>query len=228
MDSNFFAGPSYMTGGYLPIYAGGRRHRGGGLLGSMRSGFAPVKRSFISGASGIRKRFVPIKAAGSVIKRRITRKRLVPIKRSITRKAAPIKKSIASTATNIGKRVVSGTRTFGKHLASGVKSLAGSRTLQRMGRKALVKGAELGAQVAVDALTGRHVGDSITERSKETALEALTGERAKSIKRPSVHLQRKLKQRKRLAPFRSHRSLPPGKRLRKARSRARLNRRQLF
>ena len=215
MDSNFFAGPSYMTGGYLPIYAGGRRHRGGGILGSMRSGFAPVKRSFISGASAIRKRFVPIKST-SVIKAQNKRKRFVPAKRLVT-SSRPIKRPARNNSSSIGKRLV-----------SGVKSLARNKTLRRMGKKALVKGAEIGAQVAVDALTGRHIGESITTRSKEAALETLTGQRATSIKRPSIHLRRKLKQRKRAAPFSIDKSQPPGKRLRKARSRARLNRRQLF
>ena len=219
--TDFYASPSYMSGGYLPIYAGARRHRGGGFLGSVRSNFSPLKKAF-SNATARRKHFVPIK-------------RITPIKRSgvQTKRRPPIavKKSPTKAAmkTPVRSLLSSGVQSIGKRLATGAKSMLKSKTMRQIGKKAFQTGAEIGTQVAIDALTGnRRVGDSITTHARQAALETLTGQRANGIKRPSVQVQRKLKQRKRVATFNFDKSAPPGKRLRKARSRARLNRRQLF
>lgn len=220
----FYATPSYMSGGYIPIYAGARRHRGGGFLGSVRSSFSPLKKAF-SSAMTTRKRFVPIK-------RNVASATSAPRSRPLIAKRASVAK--ARPKANIRKKapvrslLSKGAKSFGKQLATGAKSLLASKTLRQIGKRALRTGAEIGTQVAVDALAGRHIGDSITTRTKEAALETLTGQRTSGMKRPSVQVRRKLKQRKRAATFNFDKSAPPGKRLRKARSRARLNRMQLF
>ena len=234
--SDFYATPSYMSGGYLPIYAGARRHRGGGFLGSVRSNYSPLKKAF-SSATARRKHFAPIKRIAPM-KRIAPIKRVVPIKRSVTsgvrtarQRSIAVKKLPTKAAMKTPARSLlsSSAQSIGKSVARGAKSMLNSKTMRQIGKKAFQTGAEIGTQVAIDALTGNgRVGDSITTRAKETALETLTGQRANGIKRPSVQAQRKLKQRKRVATFNFSKSAPPGKRLRKARSRARLNRRQLF
>ena len=232
--NDFYASPSYMSGGYLPIYAGARRHRGGGFLGSVRSNFSPLKKAF-STATATRKRFVPVKRIATPVKRLATPiKRTVPIKRSGVRttrqhsvvvKRSPTKAAVKTPVRSLLSR---GVQSIGR-AATGAKSILKSKAMRQIGKKALQAGAEIGTQAAIDALTGtRNVGDSIATQAREMALETLTGQRANGIKRPSVQTQHKLKQRKRLVNFNFDKSAPPGKRLRKARSRARLNRRQLF
>lgn len=220
---DFYTTPSYMTGGYLPIYAGARRHRGGGFLGSVRSSFSPLKKAF-SSATTMRKRFVPIK-------RNVTSGAQAPRARSTAMKKSTAKarmKKPAKTKAPVRSLLSKGVKTFGKHLARGAKTLLKNKTVRQIGKRALQTGAEIGTQIVADALSGRHTGDSITERARQAALGALTGQQSSGIKRPSVQVQHKLKQRKRAATLNFGDSPPPGKRLRKGQSRARLNRMQLF
>ena len=52
MASNFYAAPSYMTGGYA-VYGGYRRQRGAGILGSFRNFMAPIGRQALQGIKSI-------------------------------------------------------------------------------------------------------------------------------------------------------------------------------
>lgn len=53
MYSDFYAGPSYNSSPRYPIYTGGRRAIGGGILGSFRQFMAPVGRAAVSGIKNI-------------------------------------------------------------------------------------------------------------------------------------------------------------------------------
>ena len=107
---------------------------------------------------------------------------------------------------------------IGRSMFSGVKSLARNKTFQKIGKKALQKGVEVTANVAVDALQGRNVGESIRDHSRQAALNALVG----------PDKPRKLKQRKRRASAAVlHKSQTKRKR-RKTTLRAALNRKHLF
>ena len=53
MSSNFYANPSYMTGGAFTIYSGARRHRGGSFLGSLSRFMAPIGRQALSGIKSL-------------------------------------------------------------------------------------------------------------------------------------------------------------------------------
>ena len=94
-----------MTGGYVSIYAGARRHRDDSFCNSARKLVAHIERSMFSA----------------------------------------------------------------------VKSLARNNTFQNIGKKPLPKCVEVTANVAVDALQGRNVGESIRDHSRQAALIALVG-----------------------------------------------------
>ena len=53
MSSNFYAAPSYMSGGSFTIYSGSRRQRGGGFLGSMKRYMAPIGRTAFKGMKSL-------------------------------------------------------------------------------------------------------------------------------------------------------------------------------
>lgn len=106
----------------------------------------------------------------------------------------------------------------GKQMFKGMKSIAGNKTVQKIAKKVAAKGAEVAAGVAIDALQGRNIGDSIKERSREAALEAITGP-------PQTGRKRKLKQKKRSSS--SSKPQPPAKK-RRSQSRSAFNRRELF
>ena len=53
MAYNFYSGPSHMNGGSFTIYAGSRRQRGGGFLGSLRSVVTPVGRNIWKGMKSV-------------------------------------------------------------------------------------------------------------------------------------------------------------------------------
>ena len=53
MCNNFYAGTSNTTRGYLPIYAGRRRHRESGFFSSARKFLAPIGRSMFSGVKSL-------------------------------------------------------------------------------------------------------------------------------------------------------------------------------
>ena len=78
---------------------------------------------------------------------------------------------------------------IGRQALSGIKSIAKNKTVQNIAKKAAAKGAEVLTGVAVDALHGRNVHESLKERSRNAALEALTGESAQS--NPPITKKRK-------------------------------------
>ena len=130
---------------------------------------------------------------------------------------------------------------IGRQALQGIKKIARNKTVQNIAKKAAAKGAEVLTTVAVDALHGRDVGESLRERSREAALRALTGDasaqappsrkrKASSAGRRSRKRAKKLKQRKRLGPAKQILQGPPPKRRRQGTglSRAALNRRSLF
>ena len=65
---------------------------------------------------------------------------------------------------------------IGRQAFSGLKSIARNKTVQDIAKKAAAKGAEVLTGVAVDALQGRNIGESLRERGREVALRTLTGE----------------------------------------------------
>ena len=111
-------------------------------------------------------------------------------------------------------------RTFmapvGRSALSGVKAIAKNKTVQKIAKKAATKGAEVLTGVAVDALQGRDIHESLKERSRNAALEALTGESNAGVsnKRKRKRKQKeskRLKQRKRSSPVYAVKA-PPAKR----------------
>lgn len=109
---------------------------------------------------------------------------------------------------------------LGRQMLSGMKTVAKNKTFRNIAKKVAEKGAEVAAGVAIDALQGRNVGESIKERSREAALQAITGPSEPSPR----GRKRKLKQKKRSS---SSKPKPPPKK-RRRQSRSALNRRQLF
>ena len=77
---------------------------------------------------------------------------------------APIKTQAASFAKQAGKQAV-----------RGIKALARNETVRNIAKTAATKGAEVLTGVAVDALHGRDAGESFRERSRQAALDVLTG-----------------------------------------------------
>ena len=119
----------------------------------------------------------------------------------------------------------------GRNLVKGVKSIARNKTVQDIAKMVGRKGTEALANVAVDALQGRNIRDSFSERSKRAALEALTGDvgppaskkRRVTVKRKSnVKTQAQLKQKRGSPVFKK------SNRGKRRLSRAELNRKNLF
>ena len=108
----------------------------------------------------------------------------------------------------------------------GAKNFATSKQGRSLGRKIISKGVSTLGSVAADAIQGRNVGEAIKERSKEAALQTLTGNNSSSGKKRK---RKNLKQNKRSHPSQaaSHQA-PPAKKRRKASSRAQKRRRELF
>lgn len=167
MSVEFYARPTFMSGGKYQVYSGGPLQRGGGILSSMRSYLAPM----------------------------------------------------------------------GSKALQGMKAIARNKTVQSIAKKAAERGAEVLTGVAVDALQGRDVGNSFKERSRQAALDTLTGNSSNTSARPKP--RKKLKQkkgRKRLASTKQIASAPLAKKKRtlakkkyhKSLSRASLNRSELF
>ena len=65
---------------------------------------------------------------------------------------------------------------IGRQALSGIKQIARNKTVQNIAKQAAAKGAEVLAGVAVDALQGRNIGDSLKQRSRDVALRTLVGE----------------------------------------------------
>ena len=108
----------------------------------------------------------------------------------------------------------------------GVKSFVKSKQARNLGRNIVSKGVSTLGSVAADALQGRNVGEAIKERSKEAALQALTGNNTSSSS-GKKRKRKNLKQKKRShsSQAASHQA-PPAKKRRKASSRAAQKRRK--
>lgn len=109
----------------------------------------------------------------------------------------------------------------GKQAWSAMKKVASNKTVQSIARKAAEKGAEVVAGVAVDALQGRNIGESIKERARDAALQSL------GVPPSNAVPQKRFKQKKRLAPAKNIFE-PPAKKQRRTISQAALNRKNLF
>ena len=112
-----------------------------------------------------------------------------------------------------GKRRLKGGKLFGslrnfmapigKQILHGLKTVAKNKSVQNIAKEVAKRGTEVLANVAVDALQGRHVGESFKERAKEAALNAITGNNnsRSTVNHQSQSLQttpaRKFKQRQR-------------------------------
>lgn len=120
----------------------------------------------------------------------------------------------------------------GRNMVKGIKTIAKNKTVQEIAKAAAQKGAEVLTNVAVDALQGQHIGHSLGQRTKQAALDALTGQSSSSapvakkrkvtVKSSYINTSKKLKQKKRLG---RKRKVTRGK---KRLSRAELNRKELF
>ena len=120
----------------------------------------------------------------------------------------------------------------GRNMLKGMKAIARNKTVRDMAKVAARKGAEVLTNVAVDALQGQHIGQSLGRRAKQAALESLTGNipsdepapkrRRVAVNSSYVNTSKKLKQKKSL---RGKKKLTRGK---KRLSRAELNRKELF
>ena len=63
---------------------------------------------------------------------------------------------------------------IGRQLVSGIKTIAKNKAVRNIAKTVAQKGAEVAVGVAVDALQGRNVGESLKERTRQTALDTLT------------------------------------------------------
>ena len=126
---------------------------------------------------------------------------------------------------------------IGKQALSGVKAIARNKAVQDIAKKAAMKGAEVLTGVAVDALQGQNIGDSLKNRSRQAALETLTGQSSTPIhnrgrKRKAAKSKnrqvKRFKQKKRMGPAKTILNTPPAKKRRTSLSRAALNRKKLF
>ena len=116
----------------------------------------------------------------------------------------------------------------GKQAWSGIKKVAKNKTVQKIAKQAAKKSAEVLTAVAVDALQGRDIGESLKERARNATLESLGA----MPPPPRKRAVRNLKQKKRLPPAKTF-VQPPAKKRRNRRplrthSRAALNRKNLF
>lgn len=136
---------------------------------------------------------------------------------------------------------------MGRTALKGLRAVAKNKTVQSIAKKAAEKGAEVLTNVAVDALQGRNINEAFKERSREAALQTLTGAPAAtsapvantSRKRKRARRSKSRKARKQARQFKQRKRLPSSqsigvaapaakKRKRAALSRATLNRKDLF
>ena len=103
----------------------------------------------------------------------------------------------------------------------GFKALAKKKTVRRVAGEVARRGTEVLANVAMDALQGQNIGESLKSRSRGAAIQALVGDEP-----PPPRARKALKQRKRYAT--SSIVAPKRKRRRRTHSRAAFNREELF
>ena len=159
---------------------------------------------------------------------------------SFRKMMAPVGRGLKAT----GRVALRGLRTTGRHALKGLKSVSKNAVVRDIAKQAAQKAAEAGAQVlsnvAVDALSGRNIGESIKEHGRQTLLNQLTdntsptqaprkkSKRSKRLQR-KVLRKKKLKQKKRVATsLKSIKHSVPARKRRRTLSLARLNREELF
>jgi len=87
---------------------------------------------------------------------------------------------------------------IGARALSGMTNLAQNKLVQNIGKQVAAKGADVLTGVAIDALYGRNIGQSLKERSKEVALKTLTGRPGGPNPRPITVKKKQLKQTKQM------------------------------
>ena len=117
---------------------------------------------------------------------------------------------------------------IGKSALAGIKSIAKNQTVRNIAKKAAATGAEILTGVAVDALQGRDIHQAFKDRSKEAALNVLTGQSSSSdvgkrrlrssSKRGSRKRRKSLKQTQALPAIHALKAPPSKKRRRKVTS----------
>lgn len=136
---------------------------------------------------------------------------------------------------------------IGRQVLQGVKTIAKNSTVRNFAKEVGKRGTQVLANVAVDALQGRNVGEAFKERSRQAALTALTGEDLEPmdvsepiapVYEPTVKSSQSssrakkqvfaLKQNKRTPSIQAVRKAALTKRKAKRLSRAALNRKDLF
>jgi len=157
-----------MTGGSYVVYTGARRQRGGGFLSSFKGTMAPVGQSFVRGA----------KLAG----------------RHVVTGAKYAGRQALQGAKYAGRQALQGAKYAGKNLASGMRKASKNEAVQEIARQAVQKGSEIAASAAVDALQGRNLDEALRERSREVALNTITGQSSNNTKATPSRKRKKLKQ----------------------------------
>ena len=127
--------------------------------------------------------------------------------------------SLRRSLAPIGRQAFRGIKTIAKKVAA-------NKTVRQVAKKAAQQGAEILGNVAVDALTGRDVGQSIKQHTQQAALRAIVGDNVPPPP-PRQSSSNKLKQRKRLAPVSNTFTARKRRRINNL-SRASLNRQDLF
>lgn len=176
-------------------------------------------RSFYSAPSGM--------AGGYIIYGGYRRQRGAGMFGSFRNYIAPAGKHIVS---GLGKATLDA---IGKTAMDGVKQASKSDIVRDIAKKAGETGAQVLSGVALDALQGKNVGESVQRRSKEMLMNKLNSLGAPLRRPPAKKAKKKLKQRKRRALSSSppqKQGPPPAKKRRQQRSisRAALNRKELF
>lgn len=103
-----------------------------------------------------------------------------------------------------GSGILSNIRSYMAPLGStalrGLKSVARNKTFRQVAKKAAEKGAEVLTGVAVDALQGEHIGESLKSRSRQAALETLVGPPSNNSRRKKLKQNQKSKKTKKRLP----------------------------
>ena len=94
---------------------------------------------------------------------------------SMRKYVAPMGRTAIHGFKTAARTTARGVRAAGRLTARGIKAAAKNKVVQNVAQKALEQGVMLGTNVAVDALQGRNVGDSLKRHSTQQALDVLTG-----------------------------------------------------
>lgn len=105
---------------------------------------------------------------------------------------APIGRGLSSGAKMAGQQLMKGAKVAGRQMWKGAKYAAKNKAVREIGKHAMQKGAEIAASAAVDAIQGRNLGTALKERSREVALNTLTGS-SNNTDRPRKRIKLKQK-----------------------------------